>query len=492
MTSTDTTLSAAAEHAAPARVSRRSRVSHLLAALAFASACFAPSSAAHAADADELFKEGKKLAAAKKFDDACPKLAESYKLSSSPATLLELALCHQGQGKLATAWGEMLDAETDARKAGRSDVESRARGNSKALEPKLPRITVSVATNTPGLEIALDGQKMELAALGGKGRPVDPGEHKIVASAPGRKSWETTLSLKQGERKNAVVPALAEDPNAAAQAAKPEDGAAKPEGSGGANTGDGNGSANAGDANGGSGDGQKDKPTEPDKVDGPLHRAKRLVVDVGVFGGGQLFFGAGSVDALSNVTYEYRITTPNQTEAAELAACDASVCRASVDPAIGVPVGGQLFVGYALGEKLHLGGRFFGSYLVTGGYTMLAGPSLSVGVGDKLWVGATVAVGFGSQMATITGVRGDVPSEWNALNGGSEVDVLDPNVPAEDVVGYGFSYGAAAEVSYRLAEFGNGKSLTTGSLVLSAWPSFLKTWDGFAIALPVGIGYRFH
>ncbi|HVK65656.1 MAG TPA: hypothetical protein VM694_14330 [Polyangium sp.] len=471
---------------------RRARLYLFLSALFTAS--LAPLAIAHAADAEALLKEGKKLVTEKKYDEACPKIAEAYKLSPSPATLLDLALCHEKQGKLATAWGEMLDAEADARKAGRADVEARARANSKAIEPKLPRVTVSVAANTPGIEIAINGQKIDLGALG-KGRPVDPGEHKIVATAPGRKPWETTLSLKPGERKSVMVPALAEDGNAASTGDKAPDKPAggdpgvtgQPAGTPTDGTTTGGGAAAAGDTK------PKDKPEEPDDGKGPIHRAKRLVVDVGAFGGAQLFLGGGSVDALSALTYEYRITYPLGGEAAEYKACDASACYATVDPAIGVPVGGQVFVGYALSEKLHVGGRFFGSYLVTGGYSLLVGPALSVRVNDRLWVGGTVVVGFGGQNATINGARGAVPSEWAELNGGDEVELLlSRTIPAENETGFGFSFGAAVEVSYTLAEFGKGKSLTTGSLVASAWPTFLKTWDGFAIALPVGIGYRFH
>ncbi|MDI1445549.1 hypothetical protein [Polyangium sp. 6x1] len=471
--------------------SRSARLGLFLSALVTAS--LAPLAMADAADAEALLKEGKKLVTEKKYDEACPKIAESYKLSPSPATLLDLALCHEKQGKLATAWGEMLDAEADARKAGRADVEARARGNSKAIEPKLPRVTVSVATNTPGIEIAIDGQKIDLGALG-KGRPVDPGEHKIVASAPGHKPWETTLSLKQAERKSVVVPALVEDGSAAATPDKAPDKPAGGDTGAAAQTGGTTTPSDTKTNGGGAVDtNPKEKPEEPDDGKGPIHRAKRLVVDVGAFGGGQLFLGGGSVDALSALTYEYRITYPLGGEAAEYKACDSSACYATVDPAIGVPVGGQVFVGYAVSEKMHVGGRFFGSYLVTGGYSLLVGPALSVRVNDRLWVGGTLVVGFGGQNATINGARGEVPSEWSDLNGTDEVELqLSRTIPAENETGFGFSFGAAAEVSYTLAEFGKGKSLTTGSLVVSAWPTFLKTWDGFAIALPIGVGYRFH
>lgn len=160
---------------------RRSPARLLLAAIVLAGV--ASATPAQAADADALVKEGKKLLDAKKFDEACPKFAEAYQASSNVATLVDLALCHEKQGKIATAWSELLDAEADARKAGRSDIETRARANGRALEPKLPRIAITITSPAPGIEVTIDGQKIDTAAQG-KGRPVDPGEHKIIATAP--------------------------------------------------------------------------------------------------------------------------------------------------------------------------------------------------------------------------------------------------------------------------------------------------------------------
>jgi len=484
MMPTETSMKFVPERAITDR-SRLGRGSTLFSALGAASfAWLAFTSSAFSADADALLKEGKKLVAEKKYDEACPKLADSYKASSAPGTLIELAICHEKQGKLATAWGEFLDAETDARKAGRADLEARARANSKALEGKLPRLTVGIAQNTQGIEIAVDGQKIDLGSLG-KGRPVDPGDHKVIATAPGKKPWETTVTLKQAERKTIAIPALEADPNAPANPTKPEDKPTETKPDQGTTTTD----------KGEPPKDEKDKPKEdPDDGKGPIHRSKRIVVDVGVTVGGSLMLLGGSLPEVTNLNYEYRIIDQNSLQANQLASCQSGGCRTLTDPSIGVPVGGQLFVGYALNETLLVGGRFFGTYLVTGGYQAFVGPSISKRLaGDKLWVGGTLLVGFGAQNAAIKGARGEVPDEWVDLNGKSEVVVpLDPSIPTTGDVGYGFTFGASGEISYRLAEFGKGKSLSTGSLLLSAWPTVLKTWHGVAVVVPVGIGYRFH
>src|SRR3954465_13259291 len=99
----------------------------------------------NAALAESLFREGKRLSADKKFAEACPKFAESYRLDPGLGTLLNLATCHEAEGKPASAWAEFSDASAQARREGDSDRGQLAEEHMKALETKLAHISVGLA-----------------------------------------------------------------------------------------------------------------------------------------------------------------------------------------------------------------------------------------------------------------------------------------------------------------------------------------------------------
>ena len=140
--------------------------------------------------AETLFEEGKRLLDEEKTDEACAKLEESQRLEPATGTLLNLAYCHELQGKLATAWTEYKDAQAAARQDGRDDRVQFAEEHLGAIEPKMPRLQIEVAqtARVEGLEVKLDGVQIGEAAFG-VAAPLDPGVHIIVATAPGRVRW---------------------------------------------------------------------------------------------------------------------------------------------------------------------------------------------------------------------------------------------------------------------------------------------------------------
>ena len=149
-----------------------------------------------AAVAEGLYRQARDLMAAGRFDEACPKFAESQRLDPATGTLLNLAACHERQGRLATAWLEYSDAIAAARRDGRDDRVEYARQRVAELEPKLSRLTIVLAPNaeSPGLTLELDGASVGSAILGAP-TPVDPGEHRVRVSAPGKQAREFSIEI---------------------------------------------------------------------------------------------------------------------------------------------------------------------------------------------------------------------------------------------------------------------------------------------------------
>src|SRR5689334_20317483 len=76
---------------------------------------------AASARAEEAFQRARQLMGQNDFSMACPWLEEAYGLDHGGGTLLALALCHEGEGKLATALEEFRQSLKVAVRTQRSD-----------------------------------------------------------------------------------------------------------------------------------------------------------------------------------------------------------------------------------------------------------------------------------------------------------------------------------------------------------------------------------
>jgi hypothetical protein len=119
--------------------------------------------------------------------EACREFGESQRLDPGGGTLLNLAICHEREGRTASAWGELTLALSQARAGGREDRARLAAEHLATLEPRLTRLVVDVppATDLPDLELLRDGSPLDRAEWG-SALLVDPGEHVLLARAAGR------------------------------------------------------------------------------------------------------------------------------------------------------------------------------------------------------------------------------------------------------------------------------------------------------------------
>ena len=179
--------------------------------------------------ADALFREGRTLLDAKRFDEACPKLAESQKLEPGAGTLVALSLCHEGQGKTASAYRDLRDAAALGRKNGRGDLANAADKRAAALEPTLAKLVVRVPEGA-SYDVRCDGERAEAID---KPFAVDPGQHRVEVSGEGKKTRSYVVRLGASGLVEIVVERLddATPARAPAAAAPPVASASAPDAS---------------------------------------------------------------------------------------------------------------------------------------------------------------------------------------------------------------------------------------------------------------------
>jgi hypothetical protein len=158
--------------------------------------------------AETLFFAGRGLMDAGRYEEACKRFQESYRLDPAAGTLLNLAACHEKIGKIASAWGEFKQSLVEAEKAKREDRVKVASERIAVLEPDLPYLTIQVPAPVPGLEVTRNGELIGPGSYGVE-LPVDPGMVDVGGRAPGYVSSTTTIKIEKRERKVVSLPPLA-------------------------------------------------------------------------------------------------------------------------------------------------------------------------------------------------------------------------------------------------------------------------------------------
>lgn len=146
-----------------------------------------------AAAAEVLFEHGRALLTEGKIAEACPKLEESLRLDPGIGTMLYLGECWQRAGKTASAW--LLFRGAEARAAKDNDPRAKiAHDRAEMLTPLVSMLAVRVANDpaVPTVTVTRDGRPLEPAQWGVE-IAIDPGDHVVRASAPGRRTWESKI-----------------------------------------------------------------------------------------------------------------------------------------------------------------------------------------------------------------------------------------------------------------------------------------------------------
>jgi hypothetical protein len=175
-----------------------------------------------------LFHEGREAMKRHDYAGACAKFAESHRLDPAPGTLLNLGECKEQLGRVASAWQHYQEAADLLPEGERLDL---AKQRLAALQPRLSRLTIRLAAGAPaGASVSRDDVALGSASLD-VALPVDPGVHRIVVTAPGRRAKSFSVELAEAQGKTLVVePGLPEPalPPAAASKSAQTPGAIDP------------------------------------------------------------------------------------------------------------------------------------------------------------------------------------------------------------------------------------------------------------------------
>ncbi len=165
--------------------------------------------AADTAAAQTLFSDARKLMVAGNYTDACPKLDESEKLDPGMGTLYNLGDCYEHIGKTASAWAAFDEVADEARDAGEVSRAQDARTRANALLPGLAHLTIDASSirALAGVKITRDGAEIG-APEWGNAIPVDPGEHIVTATAPGKKDWSAKVNVTRHQGAVLEIPVL--------------------------------------------------------------------------------------------------------------------------------------------------------------------------------------------------------------------------------------------------------------------------------------------
>jgi hypothetical protein len=158
-----------------------------------------------------LLEHGLNLTQEGRFEEACPKFREAAKLDRAVLRAIsELAECYEKTHHHVNAWTTWLDAANRAREQRRDDLAAYATQRAHDVKATLAWVTIDVPEAAAFAGLAVERNGVPIGRLEwGTPLPVDPGRHRVRATAPNRAPWETLIDVAgAGASVTVHVPAL--------------------------------------------------------------------------------------------------------------------------------------------------------------------------------------------------------------------------------------------------------------------------------------------
>jgi tetratricopeptide (TPR) repeat protein len=154
----------------------------------------------------KLFEEGRELAKAGRYAEACAKFEQSYTLDNGVGTELNLADCHEHLGHAAQAW--RLFDEAAQRSTDNATRQKFARSRADALTGKLATAVVNLEDpDQAGLSVTIAGRAVKTRGV--ITERVDPGAIAVHIATPGKTLFDATRTADAGATVIFDVPAPA-------------------------------------------------------------------------------------------------------------------------------------------------------------------------------------------------------------------------------------------------------------------------------------------
>lgn len=152
-----------------------------------------------------LFKEAVALEEAGRWAEAAEKVRGAIAVKDTPGLRFHLARCLEEQGKLVEALLEYGRADDLIRSGVEApDVVPLLASAREALEKRVPTLRLLLPADVASPSIYIDDSPVALS-VAGQPAPLDPGRHRVIVQAAGRRSFERDVVLEPGSRAELIV-----------------------------------------------------------------------------------------------------------------------------------------------------------------------------------------------------------------------------------------------------------------------------------------------
>jgi len=166
--------------------------------------------------AKRLFEEGVDLEKKGDFAGALAKYRDAEQITVTAGLRFHKGYCLEMTGKLLAAIEEYEGAEKLAREQNKHDVRAAVTARLDPLRARIPQLAVHLAPHVKDVQVSVDGAPLAPEHVDGKPLRIDPGDHPIVARAPGFRPFSREVHVAERGTTNVEIGLEREIPPAGA------------------------------------------------------------------------------------------------------------------------------------------------------------------------------------------------------------------------------------------------------------------------------------